>query len=57
MTQNEVRVKSPGELNPKEGGDELPEPITKQPAADGQDTKDVEDASSTKAPKKQPEGD
>jgi HK97 family phage portal protein len=38
MTQNEVRDKF--ELNPKDGGDELPEPITKGSAQDGQDPKD-----------------
>lgn len=40
MTQNEVREKS--ELNPMEGGDELPEPITKAPA-EGQEKPEGDD--------------
>lgn len=54
MTQNEVRDKS--ELNPKEGGDELPEPITKAPnegsgASDPEDKGDAAGGGSGKRPK------
>lgn len=57
MTQNEVRDKF--DQNAKEGGDELPEPITKQPASDngdGQDPGDEGDASGTKPSKKPAKG-